>query len=440
MNENKKVDILFEKKNKFTYHSSSINAVNKILYGSSFRNNNVIFYGSSIYKLTSLLAGDLDCMEYIQEDNPKKIVVRLSQMITDIIDENKKNIDEDLDGYEQNLVIIGDIKCGLDERFTLDVGHIHDMKIIGFNKKRLIKDIDKLKNIISLEEYETITSLINFIDKDLDIPNSELELIAMSNPEKYKPILTMWSYIYNFFYNKSIIRWKPKDIINKYVMWNNKKFYLEDTIKNGMCKFDLIYYDIGKYMEVSNTMMFKINGKLNMSDDVNKLIDDLKFVTWLKFYDRGAYNLNFLKGFKLMYSICKVTNNSKYMLLLNKPLTGDFGRVGKIISELKTCRDAIKMYKNSSSFAFTGLIYDIIMSIPSVLDSTTLFKNYDRNLYTDIDNLYKTIYNSKEEISDDIYIDVLNVLIHNLQDNLNEEIAIYAVDNGLYPLNKIFLP
>ena len=80
------------------------------------------------------------------------------------------------------------------------------------------------------------------------------------------------------------------------------------------------------------------------------------------------------------------------------------------------------------------------MSIPSVLDSTTLFKNYDRNLYTDIDSLYKTIYNSKEEISDDIYIDVLNVLIHNLQDNLNEEIAIYAVDNGLYPLNKIFLP
>jgi hypothetical protein len=161
MNENKKVDVLFEKKNKFTYNNNSISAIRRILYGSRFRNNNVIFYGSSIYKITSLLAGDLDCMEYIQEDNPKKIVVRLSQMIKDIIDENKEYIKNNQEG---SLKTIGDIKCGLDERFTIDVGHIHDMKIVGFNKKKLIKDVNKLKNIMSLKDFETIMSLINFVE------------------------------------------------------------------------------------------------------------------------------------------------------------------------------------------------------------------------------------------------------------------------------------
>jgi hypothetical protein len=100
----------------------------------------------------------------------------------------------------------------------------------------------------------------------------------------------------------------------------------------------------------------------------------------------------------------------------------------------------IKMHKNSSSMVGYTVIYNIVISIPSILDGTILFKNYAYNLYNDLTELMTDLYNHKSKIPEDVFIDSLDILIHNLQDTLNQQIAIYAVDNDLYPLNKIFLP
>jgi hypothetical protein len=71
-----------------------------------------------------------------------------------------------------------------------------------------------------------------------------------------------------------------------------------------------------------------------------------------------------------------VTKREIAQRILNKLLTGDFGRVGKIISELKTCKDIIKRYKYSGSIVNYTVIYNAVISISSILDSTILFKNF----------------------------------------------------------------
>ena len=88
---------------------------------------------------------------------------------------------------------------GITYRTRDEIKHVRDYRDpIGLVKHMLLENNCSTEN--ELKDFETIMSLINFVENDLDIPNSELELIQMSNPKTYKPVLTMWSYIYNFFY------------------------------------------------------------------------------------------------------------------------------------------------------------------------------------------------------------------------------------------------
>ena len=80
-----------------------------------------------------------------------------------------------------------------------------------------------------------------------------------------------------------------------------------DVISNTAAQIDLIYVESGKYQEVSNTMFFKINNKLNLSDDKTDLINDLRQTVMEKLY---IDSIDVLKAFKLCYSICKLTNDS----------------------------------------------------------------------------------------------------------------------------------
>lgn len=426
---------LFEKRLKYTYNNNTTSAIKRILFCRNIKSPNVIYYGSSVYKI-NLYARDLDAMEYIQENDTGIIVKRLQEIIKEIY---KYNSSDEL------RLIIGDIKSGLDDRFDIDIGHIKNMKLVGFNQNNIIKQINKIKYLLDIKKYEYITSLIKYYDADnVEITEFEKNLIKQSSPKSYNVVLTRWLYIYNFFYDRRVIRWKPQDILKGYVEWNNKKFYLKDTIKNGMTKFDLIYQDTGKYMEVSNTMFFNIGGKLNMSDDPKDLINDLRNVVFKKLYD--IQDLDFLKAFKLSYSICKLTNNIDYMKKINKLLIGDFGKLGKVISELNSGKDVLKLYKLSGIkdeyiIKITyNIIFDIIQNINTVLDSTILFKIKNLSLFNDITNIIIDIQNNRSITDIDILIDAINMAVNQLQYILNVEVVIYANKNGLYPMNKDFLP
>jgi len=432
----KKSDIeeLFLKREKRDYTTSTLSAIKRILYCGNYKNTSVIFYGSSMYKV-SLYAGDLDCMEYVSEGDANLIVKRLQQIIFDIgyNNANNKTLIDD-----ERFYTIGDIKCGIDERFDVDLGSIKNMKITNYKPEAVIKSVDKLKKYISLEDYEVIISYIKYdvTDKSGD------DVKEIINPA-YDPFISRWLFINEWFYNKKTIRWKTDDILNGYIMHNDKKFYLKDCVKNGMCKFDMIYNNAGTYMEVSNLFLFTINGKMNLNDDKNLLIDDIRNAIFEKFF---AYEMNVLKGFKLCYTLCKLEGYNDDLVKINKLLIGDFGKIGKIMSELATCKDILKYTKPEGiNTVLFNVIDNTVYSIDYIISSLISFDFSDvSKVLTRIINIYLSVdtTNTKKITKDmiDSIKDILDALKGTLMEWLNKNMIEYTADNDLLPINKKFLP
>ena len=289
-------EFFFEKKIKRNFDGNTLSAAKRILFCREYSSPNVIFYGSSIFKSNYRYASDLDMMEYIQENNASVIVNRLKEMVKDILND------------KEDTRIIGDIKCGVDNRFMIDIGSIHNMKIINYNSKKILSSFQKLynDNLLDIKKLEQLKAQINAIDNDmpLDLSEDEIKVIKESNPKKYNTNITRFLILQDALRKYQIIRWKPQDLIKGYIQFNNKKFLLEDCILDGMTKFDLIYILLGKYMEVSNTMFFTIKKGSktykNMDDDPQIFKDGLKNDIIDRFYN---LNYNFYKGFKRIYSL-----------------------------------------------------------------------------------------------------------------------------------------
>jgi len=425
------VDELFLRRNKNDYTPYTISAIKRILYSGDYKSDSVIFYGSSMYKI-SLYAGDLDCMEYVHESDPNLIVKRLQQIVYDI-EYNNKNSKTLIE--EKRFYTIGDIKCGIDDRFDIDLGYVKNMKIMNYDPKKIIKQIDALKKYMSVQEYEIIVSKLLHEDDSIDHESSKLKISP-----KYTPAISQWLDVNEWFYNKKIIRWTPDDILKGHVMHNDKKFHLKDSIKNGMCKFDMIYNNVGTYMEVSNLFIFTINGKMNLDDDKTKLIEDVKNAIFEKFF---AYNINVLKGFKLCYTLCKLEGYDKYMIMINKLLVGDFGKIGKIMSELATCSDILKYtdIKNINTVLF-DVIENTIFSIDYIISSLTMFDLSDiTSVITRIIDIYHSIDTAKRITEERIELikSTLDALKKTLMEWLNKNMIEYTLNNDLLPINKKFL-
>ena len=426
-----KQNLLFEKKTKKSYSNISLSAIKRILYGRDPTNPNVIFYGSSIYKATNKYANDIDCLEMVQETNPIIIVKRLKEMIKLILIENI----ETKKGREDNQYIIGDIKCGVDNRIDIDIGYIKDFKLYNFKPKLIFKQLDKLYkiNILSQLELEELKSSVSFLNESLDLNKYDYHLIKASSP-KYKDFITKYYWFKDFLYNKKVLRWSIKNILDGYLKCNNKLFKLEDTIMEGMTKFDLIYVESGKYQEVSNTMFFKINNKLNLSDDKTDLINDLRQTVMEKLY---MVPIDILKAFKLCYSICKLTNDNINLKKISSLLLSDLGIVGKLKGEVSRCKDVLKYAKQSKVIPDIEKIREIISGIIPTLSNIYEFEIKDIDIFEELNNVF---FEFDKDTKEGIISESLDIAKSQLLHISNLQCVKYAVYHKLYPINKNFVP
>ncbi len=421
--------ILFTKKLKLNYNVETLGALKKILFSNNYNNQDVIIYGSSIYKGTARYASDTDAMEKVYEKDKNIIVKRFQEIIKNVLNGNKK------EDYE-NQFSFGDIKIGIDDRINIDIGKIKDMKIIGFNQKKIILDLDKLKNknIINDSKYNSIRSLIENINQPLLLDEKDLYLLKQSNIKKYKDSLTNWLKIKNEIRDLQILRWKPSDIINGYLIHNNKKFLLKDCFNNGMVKIDLIYYSSGSYMDVSNTMFFNIDNKPNMSSDIKDFQDGIKDAIFDKFY---FLYYDFFKGFKLIYSLSRTKRDIKSLKKINDMLLSNLGIVSKLKSQINTCIDILKFYKLSNAKYEISVIRSVVDNIPQVLDMIYEFKILDFDLFNDFTRLF---YDFDNKTDPEIVIDTLKLIKGQLLSILNIETTKYSIKHKFYPLDKKYLP
>lgn len=423
-------ELLFDRKLKDNYNIESLRALNNVLYGSSYNNMNVIIYGSSIYKSTAVFSSDIDSMEYVREDDPDKIVNRLKNIIKNILFSNEK--------LGSNL-IIADIKCGVDIRINKlidNIGYIKDMKVIGFDEKKVLKILDELYklHILTFEEYTLIQGSITNINVSYQEDPYKKKLMILSNPKKYNVKLSNWLYIYEKIYNKLVLRWLPQDIINGYLNANSKKFMLVDCIKNGMTKIDLIYPIGGRYNELSNLFYFNIQGKMNYSDDNKDFITSIKDAIFKRFYNNREPDL--FKGFKLIYSLLKMQNDIKTLLILNKLLLSNIGFLNKQKTLISTAINAVDFHIESNTYVDTDLLRSVLLDLPSNLDMIYEFKVEDTQFYVNLNRVLKDV---KEEDTTTIQ-NILKLTKAKLLRTINEETSNYAEKNKLYPLSVKWLP
>jgi hypothetical protein len=298
MNNSEIDDLLFSRKKKLNYNYDTVMALNNILLFSFVKDKNVIIYGSSIYKSTARNASDVDAMENLEVKNSSVIVNRFKDMMSKILKNNKKSkiLDDPFD-----TTIICDVKSGWDERFNIDIGYIQDMKIKNFKPNKIKKYIDKLykDEAFNKDENNEIYALLNYFDNMNEYDESTIDLIKESNSKKYNTDLSSWLLINDWFYERKVLRWNIDDLIKGYLIQNNKKFFLKDTIKNHMTKIDAIYLSKGELNDVSNTIIMKIDGKDNMDTSPEQFNKDLKQAIFEKFYSIEDYD--FMKGFKLIF-------------------------------------------------------------------------------------------------------------------------------------------
>lgn len=219
-------------------------------------------------------------------------------------------------------VYIGDIKSGnVPEWEVIPVASgVKDQQVYGYQYLKASEKLDELfsKQVITKEEYDDARSYLK--------PNP--------TPEQFLEMKD------NIKYN--VVRWKPKDIMNGYVIYRGKRYNLENGFNSkSITKMDVVALVDGAYCDFSCIYEFRNNGRrLNglKIDNVNSLKCDLIF-----FINEGKY----FKVAKRMFSLASQLKNVNLLNQLEGILNDhDMGSLYVVMGHITTL---LWMLENESS-------------------------------------------------------------------------------------------
>lgn len=337
-------EIILNKKKYFTEE------INKILNLLSFNINNLIVAGS--YGLRSMkYASDIDLLEPVNIS--PKFINEIKQKIKDLL--NDKNI------------FIGDIKLGSvkDLEVIDEDAFIENNKIYGYvyNKsKEKLKEL-KQKNIITETEYKEWSSLLK------ERPNiEELEIIK----KEIRP---------------NVLRWKPEDIIKGYIDHRNKRFKINDVIRDGLFKIDIIaLLDDNKFQEIS--IIYDIRKK-DIRESKFKINPLQAFKNDINYYKSKG---NYFKVLKRLFSYYSKINREDDLNKLFNILNSDLGIMNQIINDI----DSLLFLLEDKRKIPLDRLKSFIDNFINRLNSIYIVSDYLKNEKTIINLIYKTINNSSK--------------------------------------------
>ena len=278
--------------------------------------------GSYRYK-DHLYPGDIDFCEVITEygrpSEVKNIIMdRILTTIRRILIHNPK-------------IFISDFKAGEDKRFkylNLDWSSESNKKRI----KKKLQLLDKEKGI------QIDKKLFDIIDK---------KVLTKEDISEFNDII----------HEYVVIRWDIDKLLDKKIYKNGKYFKLEDALTSKTnVKFDILYFDKNKYIEVTNYLIicskFKTTeNKLHtefLTTEMGNLVETLLYDI-NKYYESG----NYLKCLKRVWSlinnmqdICKKCKKDKLNsnLRKNRNMIKDiFGETPAKISQIKADLEVIEV-------------------------------------------------------------------------------------------------
>jgi len=197
---------------------------------------------------------------------------------------------------------ITDIKCGEVPEWNL-------LTTKTYSREKELKHLQDLwqKKIITDAEVREAQKLLQ--------PN-------LTKPELYKARKAL---------RFGVMRWTPAQVAQGYMKFRDHTFYLEEAMKSkGITKVDVVAWVKEKYVEVSNILLWTHRGKpyANVKHVINSLKEDLVIF---------AYDGNFMKVAKRMYSLAKVTGRDRESL--ERILNSHLGAVYLVVSDLKLLQE-----------------------------------------------------------------------------------------------------
>jgi len=226
---------------------------------------------------------------------------------------------------------IGDIKSG----------EIPDFKVVdedlsekNYNSRRagMITKLKSLykKKVITKEEY---TDSIGILQPDL----KEIDIYVIKHDIRFE-----------------VIRWKPQDILNGFVVYRGKKIpFNKYLIGDSMTKIDIIAWLNGiRYNEVTMVYVFTKNGEIINKKFGNVELALIEQIPYLLY--KGMY----MKICKRINSIERASRNPDTLLLrrLYRLFTSDLGLLNQVLSDIGALEYLIE---NVKSIPKSKFVYEI---------------------------------------------------------------------------------
>jgi hypothetical protein len=273
--------------------------------------NEFIRFGS-FFSSAILYPSDIDIMEIIEVCcNKEKAIDLMVKELQRIVKEIKKK-----KGYYYS-----ELKCGLDDAYNLDIGLIKEGIVVGYDKKKIEKEIKRLIKENYFEK-EDIKKLLEILNEEMDTKiNEELYVIL----RKY-----------------FILRWTKEEVIKgvKKIRGNRLITLKEACSHKTMIKMDIWAPINAKYIEVTNfyVLAYKEDNEVKLvnfdEDFLNMFTEGIK--KEISKLNYSNYYFNPLKMLKRMWSLAKFTKDYGILDTLTPFLRSEVGLLGQIKSELET--------------------------------------------------------------------------------------------------------
>ena len=269
---------------------------------------NTLNYGSFHYK-TLMTYNDIDFEEKIEycELTKEKAKEQFKRSIQRIV----KTI------MQESNIFIGDIKAGIDERFSdINLGKLKNGKLEDYNQESIIS---------------TINNWFNFELIDLQLLE---ELLSYVKPDIYK-----YQILEELIRNLYTLRWKPQDILNGFLkLRGNEKLDIGDTIDmKAPIKIDVWAIIDSKFIECTNFYILKgmDNGQCifyNVPDNYFDTVLESLRQQVEKFGYNNQKNL-FYKPYKMvkrMFSLSRLECNNNIYDTLLLIINGEVGQINQL--------------------------------------------------------------------------------------------------------------
>lgn len=348
--------------------SSVSNEINDKIKLLSFDINNIIPFGSWVYK-SQLYPGDIDLMETSYKccsaSEASKYFVKKIQGIVEKI-------------LKTRLVYLGDIKAGIDHRYKIDIGEIKYgpiNRIYGYNPQKVNEELIKLYNdgLITKDE----------LDEAREYNNNTGSIKYYEN-------------LYTFLRKKWLLRWNQNEILQGYkILRGGVKYTLEKALQdNTLTKIDIWGLIGNKFTEITNVyMLFYIdnNGNnilLNYKKDIRLLIKELTEDAQKLIYSPNFYSP--FKAIKRIWSRSRILRDYRKVKIITPFMQTDVGRLSQIKSEIETLIFILGSVKSPP----IKTIYKQIDGFKTRLANVYQI-DFDEEM---IDNIITSIINNKNKI------------------------------------------